>query len=100
MTEKLKKEVLILKETLADLDNELDNLRKQKRSSETKLSNTLQEIVSTQNEEARLRTKIEGLVGQEGQLEKKKVKIKEKIASVKEKIAKVSKIKEDLAEVD
>lgn len=89
-----------LTEALADVKQELDNLRKKKNTLDSRLNGIGTDITSTQSQEAKLREQISSLVGKEGLLNRKKNKLNQKLEGLKGKIAKVTKIKDELSEVD
>ena len=96
---KKKKEEVIISDALADIEKELDNLKVQKKSMETRIRNVTTDITVTQSEEGRLREEISGLVGKEGILDRKKNKLKDKLADLKTKLGKVSKVKDELTDI-
>lgn len=99
MAEKNKKEEVILTEAIKDIDQELKNLRIQRKRLETILKGIGEDITTTQSEESKLREQISILVGKEGMLDRKRNRLKERLNELSGKIEKVSKIKEELSEV-
>lgn len=97
---KEKKEHIILKSAISDLDKELSNLRKQKKTIDTRMNNLGTDIVDTQTEEEKLRNQIARLVAKEGILERKRNRLKEKLTDTTGKISKVRSIKEQLTDVE
>tara|TARA_Y100000310_G_C20578492_1_gene761739 strand:+ start:558 stop:857 length:300 start_codon:yes stop_codon:yes gene_type:complete len=94
-----KKEQIIISDALADIEKELENLKTQKKSMETRIKNVTDDITVTQSEEAKLREEISGLVGHEGILDRKRNKLKQKLDDLKTKVGKVTKIKDELGDV-
>ena len=97
---KEKKEHMILKSAISDLDKELANLRKQKKTIDTKVNNLGNDIIGTQTEEEKLRDQISRLVAKEGILERKRNKLKERLTNTTGKISKVKSIKDQLTDVE
>ncbi|MBI2139981.1 hypothetical protein HYU14_03585 [Candidatus Woesearchaeota archaeon] len=99
MPNKSSKEEVVIKEALSDIDQELENLKLQKKGLETRIKHVNDDVVVLQSEESRLREEISALVGKEGILDRKRNKVKEKLEELNAKISKVSKIKQELTEV-
>jgi len=97
---KEKKEHIILKSAITDLEKELSNLTKQKKTIDTRMNNLGEDIVDTQSEEEKLRNQISKLVAKEGTLERKRNRLKEKLTDTTGKISKVRSIKEQLTDVE
>jgi len=98
--EKQTKEKIILKDAILDLEKELKNLKQQKKTITTKISNTTGNITDAQISEEKLRNEIAKLVAKEGLLEKKRNRLKEKLDETSGKISKVKSIKDQLTDVE
>ncbi len=95
-----KKETNILSEALKDIERELNNLRKGKIATESKIRSLAQNIQQTQNRELDLKGKIQKLVAREEALDLQKDRLKTKIDRVKEKIQRVTAIGAEMEEID